>query len=107
MLYDSAMKYTVKNNSNAPHDLMTIKGRVVVLAGESVDVEFDAGSLGVYEFVPFFEVSPRGEKPNTVKIDISKSDAVKLTDGGTVIPAPSSENSDPVRRKPGRPKKAD
>lgn len=84
---------------------MTLKGRVVVLAGKSVEVDFDAGSLGVYESVPFFEVSPLGESPKMVKIDLSKSETVKLTDGGAVIPAPSAENNEPIRLKPGRPPK--
>lgn len=50
------MKYTVKNNSSAPHDLMTIKGRVAVLAGSSVEVELAPEVVPVYDSVPFFDV---------------------------------------------------
>lgn len=60
MLYDSAMKYTVKNNSSAPHDLMTIKGRVAVVAGASVEVELDDATAAVYAHVPFFEMISGG-----------------------------------------------
>lgn len=60
MLYDSAMKYTVKNNSSAPHDLVTIKGRVSVIAGESVEVDLDDATAAVYAHVPFFEMISDG-----------------------------------------------
>lgn len=56
LLYHGAMKYTVTNNSSAPQDLMTLKGRVVALPGKPVDAYFDAGIAGVYALVPFFEV---------------------------------------------------
>lgn len=81
---------------------MTLKGRIVVLAGKSVEVEFDAGSLGVYESVPFFDVK-RVHEGGVIK---QQSFIIGERSPESVIPAPSTENNDPVRRKPGRPKKA-
>lgn len=91
LLYHGAMKYTVTNNSSAPHDLLTQKGRVVVLAGQSVDVEFDAGSAEVYGAVPFFDVKlvrASGGRVESARVEVNE---------------PRSESVTP--RKPGRPRK--
>lgn len=98
------MKYTVTNNSNAPHDLLTLNGRVVVLAGGSVGVEFDDGSAGVYGAVPFFDVQPIMFQPKSAARDPLDHDGDGRK-GGFINSATYAENNEPIRRKPGRPAK--
>lgn len=101
LLYHGAMKYTVTNNSSAPHDLMTLNGRVVALPGKPVDAYFDAGIAGVYAAVPFFDVQPAvNEAPNRRDPLDHDGDGRK---GG--FAAGSPDETGLSRRKPGRPRK--
>ena len=93
------MKYTVKNNSIAPHDLMTIKGRAVVLAGHSVDVELAPEIVPVYDSVPFFDVIPAKTAENKPPIHRDSLDHDNDGRKGGSLPA--------EKRGPGRPRKAD
>lgn len=93
------MKYTVTNNSSAPHDLMTTKGRVVVLAGKSVEVDFAPEIVPVYEAVPFFDVIPASDAPNKQPIPRDPLDHDNDGRKGGSLPA--------EKRGPGRPRKAD
>lgn len=108
MLYDSAMKYTVTNKSNTPHDLMTMKGRVVVLANDSVDVELDEGTACVYGEVAFFDVRHWPKVGDVTKHGTVAHVGPPLTEiptGSRVVAnsAPSAEDNKPKKR--GRPPK--
>lgn len=89
------MKYTIKNLTNSPYTVPGAKGPVHVPARGEATGNFDALQIAAIRGVGYFQVTEAG--PAESKFAEAKAEETRFPD----------DETKPVKRGPGRPKKAD
>ena len=93
-LYGENMKHTVKNLINSPYDVITVDGPQRIPARGELTAEFDERSLAIMRQMGYFQISGAEQ----VRVNVKP---------GPEFDAKVAAPEEPVKRGPGRPKKAD
>lgn len=89
------MKHTIKNLINSPYDVITVDGPQRIPARGELTAEFTPQSLVSMKQMGYFQISEAG--PAESKFAEAKAEETRFPD----------DEPKPVKRGPGRPKKAD
>lgn len=90
------MKHTVKNLTNSPYDVATVDGHERIPARGELTAEFDEATISALRRIGYFQITDVAPARERDPLD-------RDNDGRKG----SSVASEPEKRGPGRPKKAD
>lgn len=93
------MKHTIKNLINSPYDVVTVDGLKRIEARGELTDEFDERALMMIRQIGYFQISEADALVSDVKVN-TLSESVNKS-------AETEHVTEPIKRGPGRPKKAD